>query len=190
VFSWINLDLDGVGRSSGDMSYANGLLYKLHCDRNVYRAGVDVFRYTYQFGAMPDPDDAHYPWYTYGEGKYTTIEARLGYERRLGSRKLQPFVGADIAFRYARNDGFYEGLGDIGPPYEFFGETRTTSQQFLVSPLVGLNYQLAEHFSISVEGSCSFGSGRTTEEVSGRAGKREGLGFANPVRTLSINYHF
>jgi hypothetical protein len=187
LFSWINVHFgDEV---SGEVSYANGLLYKLHLGQNVLRAGCDVFRYRYEEGSKPEMINGGYPWYHYAKGKYTITEARIGYERRLCTGRLQPFLGVEFAYRWVSREGTYEGVGDF-IPYRFSGVTNEKTQQYFLSPLFGLNYRPCERFSISIEARYSFGASRTKDEVSGYTGKWDDLTFADPLRTVSVNYHF
>lgn len=188
LLSWINVGFKGSKGDAGDLSYVNGVLYKLHCRQNVLRVGLDIFRYSFEEGERPS-GDAPYPWYHYAEGNYKTFDARLGYERRLAKRKLQPFVAIDVDLRYVKKEGTFEGFGDFGPPYSYSGAIRSHSEQLLIALLSGLNYRPAMRFSLSVEASCTVGFSKTTDEVTGLV-NRDHLVFGNPFRTISLNYHF
>lgn len=188
LFSWINLAPKTIDDHVGDVSYANGLLYKLHCRQNVLRLGADVFRFDYQDGQRP-ADNGPYPWYYYTKGHFTTFEFRFGYERRLNRRKLQLFIGTDLCFRYVEQEGIFEGFGDFGPPYSFSGRTCSHSEQFLIAPLFGLNYRPFERFSLSIETSYAVGYSTTTDEINGHM-DRNVMGFLNPLRAVCLSYHF
>lgn len=189
LFSWINLDLEQVIHRDGDMPVANGLLYKLHCGRNVFRAGADLFRYRYEEGARPDPEESIYPWYSYAEGRYQDFALRLGYERRLTKGRLQPFVGVDLSYRLLHKVGHYEGRGDF-PPYEYAGETDETWSGYHAGPLVGVAYAVGEHLSVSVEGCVQMGSQRMVASKNGFRSSDRSYLIADPIRTFAVSYLF
>ncbi|MBL7952624.1 MAG: hypothetical protein JNM62_12995 [Flavobacteriales bacterium] len=188
LFSWLLLSPDDVIHRDGEKTVGNGVIYKFHCGRNVFRAGADLSRYRYEEGKRPSPDD-HYPWYSYEQGRFQDLALRVGYERRLSKGRVQPFVGIDLAYHRTRKLGTYEGRGDF-PPYEYAGTTDVTYRQHRISPIVGLTYRFAEHFSIAADASFSYVISRRIEPDDGlhRADRTEVI--IDPVRTFSVNYFF
>ncbi|MBP6642320.1 MAG: hypothetical protein KBA60_05200 [Flavobacteriales bacterium] len=186
--SWINADVGIKGPKGGNWSYGNGLLYKAHCDKGALRAGLDVFHTNYEVGSKVNATNEAVPEF-YKAGKVTTIEARLGVERTLCSSRLQPFIGVDMSYRNSRNSGEYRNYG--GPLAEpTSGDINTATRQFLLSPLFGMRFRASEKFSIAAEASYSVGISNTRDNVAATNGEPEFVHFANPLRTLSVNYHF
>ena len=196
--SWTRLSIDEM-RSGAVFSYASGVFYKLHCRKNVLRLSVDGFRSTYEQGARyPDPQRAYGG--SYRAGDRTTLESRIGYERRLGNKRLQPYLGIDGGYRVQVDEGVYEGWGDfIFDPV--FGTEQVSTHTLFLASFFGLNYRPVKHWSFTMEISASYGWDHIRIDRSERSflmpDEREyswnrterGLLF-HPIRTLAVSYHF
>jgi hypothetical protein len=200
LLSWINMDPEAAFEQDGDVRYANGLLYKLHCRHNVLRAGVDVFREDYTIGTPLGDGNAYPTMHVYRDGKTTDTRFRIGYERRFVLGRIQPFAGVDVGYRYFREVYDYESNGDFIYDPEW-GSGEITSEHLFIAPLIGLCYRPAEHWSFTMETAftCLFGS--TTYERTSRSyifpdehtftyRQKEGGMLIDPLRTVSVNYHF
>jgi len=186
--SWINADVGFKGPKGGSWSYGNGLLYKAHCDKGALRAGLDLFHTNYKVGSKVNASNEAVPEF-YKAGKVRTVEARLGVERTLCSSRLQPFVGVDMAYRNSRNIGEYSNYtGPLAVPTS--EAINTATRQFLLSPLFGMRFRATDRFSVAAEASYSVGVSNTRDNVKATNGQAEFVHFANPLRTLSVNYHF
>ncbi|MFZ1332065.1 MAG: hypothetical protein WAR83_07750 [Flavobacteriales bacterium] len=187
--SWINAEVGKKGPKGGDWSYGNGFLYKAHCNKGALRMGLDVFRSKYQVGNKLEGADVPVASDFYKSVNVTTVEARLGMERTLCSSRLQPFVGVDFSYRRIQKKGLYENYaGPLLVPTS--AEINSVTKQFLASPLFGIRFRATDRFSISGEASYALGIGRTRDNVKAEQGKSEFVHFADPLRTLSVNYHF
>ena len=186
--SWINAELGTKGPKGGDWSYGNGFMYKAHCNKGALRMGLDVFRSKDQEGTRLAGVDVPVASDFYKSVNMTAVEARLGLERSLCSSRLQPFVGMDFSYRRIQQKGIY--VNYAGPMIEpVSADINTVTKQVLASPLFGIRFHATTHFSISGEGSYAIGIGRTRDNVKAEQGKCEFVNFANPLRTLSVNYH-
>jgi hypothetical protein len=198
VFSWTNLSINGE-RPDAVFSYASGILYKLHCRKNVFRFAVDGVRSTYEQGARY----ADAPWAyggSYSTGDRTAVEARIGYERRLGKKKVQPYLGVDLGYRYQVDDGVYEGWGDfIYNPVS--GTEHVTTHTMFLASFIGLNYRPVKRWSFTLEVSCNYGWDRISSdrlELSYLFPDERGYTWNtsdrdlqfDPIRTLAVSYHF
>jgi hypothetical protein len=197
LFSWINVnfqDIHGLTPPGGVLRYGNGLLYKWHCHRNVLRAGVDVFRDHYTI------TEIFHTGYGHREGQSTDTRIRLGYERRFGDGRVQPFAGADVGLRYIRDRYDFESEGDfIYNPTS--GVATVTTQQLFIAPFIGLDYRFADHWSVAMELTANFFTGHTTDQrdehsyidpdgsSSSSTWSAKGSTL-DPVRSLCLAYHF
>ncbi len=195
LFSWINVnfqDIHGLTPPGGDVRYANGLLYKWHCHRNVLRAGVDVFRDHYAVTSIYQGG--------HRDGQSTDTRFRLGYERRFSDSRIQPFAGADVGFRYFHDSYDFAGQGDfIYNPTS--GTVTAKTQQIFIAPFVGLDYHFADHWSVAIEFTSNFFFGHRTEQRdehsytapngSSSSSTRSDTGSTlDPVRSFCLVYHF
>jgi|GEM_PF-6591587 len=200
LFSWINIDLQGQAGSRGDLRYASGLLYKWHCHRNVFRAGVDVLRNSYTIGTDLG-GAANYPeGQGYRDGQSTDTRIRLGYERRFGDGRLQPYAGMDVGFRYFQDRYYFEGMGGfVYNPTS--GTTTVRTQQVFIAPFVGLDYHFANRWSVAMELAVNYFSGQAihhSDEYSilhpdGESlsyGEHQNMTTLDPVRSFCLVYHF
>jgi hypothetical protein len=124
----------------------------------------------------------------------------LGYERRFGHGRVQPYAGADVGFRYYWNRYDYESEGDfIYNPAS--GTATITTQELFIAPFVGLDYRFADHWSIAMEVTAIFFIGHSTEQRDERSyidpdgstssSTSRGTGSSlDPVRSFCLVYHF
>ena len=200
VVSWLNASLETAFDGSGDIHYVNGLLYKLHCGRNAWRAGLDVFRESYVIGTSMGEGGDYASTHTYREGCSSDARVRLGYQRSFGTCDLKPFAGVDVGFRYVKEQYDFEFNGDFiyNPTW---GSGSITTEALFIAPLFGLNYRPTAHWSFTVEAAFSWSKGRSEKERTERSYmspeehtysySQEVKGaLVDPLRTVSLNYHF
>ena len=167
-----------------EQNFTNGLMFKHHLNDFSLRAGFDLVRheYTYQAGTPQSSS------YNLNDGKSRFGNFRLGIEKTLSNSKVQPYVAVDVLLSYGLNMGTSEGFGDFLPYYKQYYEFNTRVVGF--SPAVGLKYRPFKHFSISAEASLSV-THYSVHRVAGGYGDARGSDvLVNPLRLLSINYHF
>jgi hypothetical protein len=165
---------------SAQLGYPSGLLYKLHCKENALRIGLD-YNYRKYNVEITGP-----MYYSIDKGYSSKMAFRIGYERNFGLSKLQPFIGGDLVLSFDQRNGISGGYGDIVFWYTEKSYNRTIGK-IGASPLVGLKYFLNEQFSISLEMNVNISYYR--QDNNGY--RQEGLDVTfNPIRLLSINYHF
>lgn len=162
---------------SAQFSYPSGLLYKLHCGKDAFRAGFDYF------DRKIDTEDFSEMRYIRNTGNDLTKELRLGYERKFGKSKFQPIIGADLVLAFNRKKGIVSGYGDFSWWYTETSYDRST-KIIAVAPFIGVKYFLNRRLSVSTE--LNFAISYFYEDKY----HQEAQALFNPVRSLSINYHF
>lgn len=82
-------------------------------------------------------------------GKLTDISIKTGFEKVLSYATIQPYFGFDIGFRKNRFKGSSENAGTIpfSTPYDIIAEKNGG----LLSPLLGVNFNVINHLTIGVE---------------------------------------
>ena len=131
-----------------------------------------------------------FPWYSKTIGDIKSNEFKLGYERELSSKKLVPFLSADLCYNYSKAKGLSSAYGDF-VSYE--------DQKYLVerneySLCVGsgLKFSLAKNIVLMYEFGVQWGyyhSQNLKYNLSNTID--EGRFFRlNPVRTLGIIIKF
>lgn len=200
LFSWIHIDLNNRTNQSSDRLFMTGLLYKLHCGKNAWRVGVDLFSERYVRGIPLGPGGAYPDGHGYQEGGIKDARFRVGYQRSFGKGKVKPFVGMDIGFRYVTEKYDFEGQGDFiyNPSW---GTVRKTTEQPFLAPLIGLSYRPTKRWSCTVEVAFTFVKGRSRTESTQRSyltpdehtysysQDAQGL-ILDPLRTVAVSYHF
>lgn len=200
MVSWINVDVENAFHGDGDIRYVNGLLYKLHCGRNAWRAGVDVFRDSYVIGTSMGEGGDYPSNHGYREGCSSDARVRLGYQRSFGTCDLKPFAGVDVGFRYVKGHYDFEGNGDFiyNPTW---GSGSNTTELLFIAPLFGMNYRPTVHWSFAVEAAFTWSKGRSEDERTERSHmlpdehtysySKEVKGMlVDPLRTVAVSYHF
>jgi hypothetical protein len=159
----------------------NGVMFKYHLDRYTVRAGFDYSEHNYSYR-----DSTYFFYQTKGKsfGKYF----RLGVEKTLSKTKLQIYLSSDLIFAFEQFNGI-SGTGDFGwagynNPYRF----KVISYGF--SPAFGLRYRPLKHFSISAETSLIIGGYYRYSQEGTYKNLSAKMLIINPLRLLSINYHF
>jgi len=125
-------------------SIMNGLMFKRHYGRHAFRAGLDLFRDSYDENYGPPPDFA---------SSCNTFRAdlRFGYQRSIAQGKIRPYVAADFGLSYGRTTGEGKSYnGTFGPgTYEY----QIDRNRFGFGFVVGVDYRPFNRFSISAESS-------------------------------------
>lgn len=181
LFSVLNLT-----RSSKEyfvqINYVNGLLFKRAWNKNAIRVGFD---YNYRTSNWESGGTYQY---VKGHDQQFVGKLRLGYERRFTLRKVQPFAFSDVSLSYGQTKGTSGGWGDWTPIYsESSFDIRTT--EILLDHGIGLKYRPISRLSVSLEINFSFGYEHSRYTDNRDTGQQFNFYF-NPLRLLSINYHF
>lgn len=160
-----------------------GVQYKYHLDKFSLRAAYDYFEDSYRF----ETGDAA-NW-NHNYGFKSLHEFRLGAEKTLISSPFQVFVAADIVFSNGQYKGISEGYGDwIWWGYK--DHYRFSTRLFGVSPAVGVKYRISRRLSCTAEASVSLLWGRSVKDYGPFGNSSEQSLLTNPLRLLSVNYHF
>ena len=198
LFSWIKTN--NAGHYGSDQFFLNGLQYKLHCGKNAWRVGVDLFPKRYVFGASLGPGGDYPTPHSYQAGSVRDARFRVGFQRSFGKGKVKPFAGMDVGFRYITEEYDFEGAADFvyNPSW---GTIRKTTEQPFVAPLVGINYRPTEHWSVTVEATFYAISSRSKTERTERSyiypeerthsySQNENRLLLDPLRMVAVSYHF
>lgn len=165
-------------------NYANGIMYKHHFDKFSLRAGFDYFENTYSYEAQDSTN------YNLNNGKSFGKSFRAGLEKTLFFGKLQAFAAIDLIYTNGRYSGNTKGHGDKIAPYDLGYGFNYNSFGF--SPAIGIKYRPFRRFSISAETSLSALYYKTSNSVANPAYPSESSieVLFNPLRLLSVNFHF
>ena len=85
----------------------SGLFVKRHFNKNVIR-----FSYDYAHKIVNEKWASN-PWYSKTTGDVKSNEFKLGYEREFSSKKLVPFLSADLCYNYSKAKGVSSVYGDF-----------------------------------------------------------------------------
>ena len=162
-------------------NYANGFMYKYHADKWSLRAGFDYLEHSYQYQASSSKG------FDNNKGKFFSKDFRLGAENTVSSTAVQIFVGADLVYSTARYSGISIGQWDSAAPYHIaYG---INVQSFGAAPALGIKYRPAKHISITAETGISVLRYKSSETPGFPSESNVAVLF-NPLRVLSLNYHF
>ena len=118
-------------------------------------------------------------------GFINSFEATLGIEKKFGSKKLKPYVAADVFFLKNKGMVDYYSNGCFGMDE---GKWDINSKTYGIRALGGLSYQLNSLLSCHIEVSLSYAKNRPTLGNSILySSNKFGI---NPVQNLGIMYTF
>lgn len=177
----LEIDVDYLGDGMQDAYYFNGLQYKRQLS-NHYKLRVSGQYFTImEKGSMDfssSPDGGVYSW------NYTTsvYEARGGLERIfMSSKKINPFVFADIAYRQSNNKGSSWGSSWMG---QTTNDINRTAHYVGAMFGIGVRYSPITPLYIGFESSiCAYG------ELSKGYGDGSVTMFS-PIKTLVFGVRF
>lgn len=157
----------------------NGLVLKYHLNLYTVRAGFDYSENSYNYHNV-----GRFP--TELEGKSFGKHFRLGLEKSLSRKKLQPYFALDLVLSSEQfsGSGAYDEIIYQSRDYKY----KVNAYGF--SPAFGLRYRPVKHFSISAETAMSWIWCRMDSQVAGYKDRSSREHLLNPLRALSLNYHF
>jgi len=134
--------------------------FKIVHNKNVFRSGV-IYNLT-------SPA-------TLKENSYFLINA--GYERRFFKKKIQIILGVDLGYYY-RHESNRPNFEDL------------KSYNYGIGPVVGLQYQFIERFSLQTEFGFIWGNGKRVSNIYGVYDKGFDQSIAHRSFSLTISYTF
>jgi hypothetical protein len=159
----------------------NGISYKRHINQHIIRAS---------FNYRNLHDQPQKPSYIYHQGNYDESTLKIGYEKNLNSRKLTPYLAADLSMIYVLFKGFRKG---DSPGYSEYNINGIGGG---ISPAFGLKYKLTNHLSLNAE-SCldlvyfRFNHKESTERFPNATFSTYKFDTRfNPLQKLSLNVKF
>lgn len=160
----------------------NGAMFKYHFNKFSLRGGYDFLANSYKYSTGDTLENNK------NNGKSKRHDLRLGVEKSAVYGKLRIFAIADILYSMADYSGITEGSGNQIPAYSKPYNFKTGA--FGLSPGFGISYRPLKHFSVSLESSIAivFYRSRSSDGVYPNESSSSDL--FNPLRTLSLNYHF
>ncbi len=168
---------------------SSGIYYKRYCGKNALRLSFDYYQKAVG-QSLEIPYNGGWTYYDYYSGTKKDYQIKVGYERLFGSKRLLPFVFADLFFNYGKYTGyrFYNGESVF---------VNTTNGNFYLENLQygaalggGLKYHLNKHIVISYEFSAT-ASYWTVQDISQGYNKYGDIAFRiNPIRQLGLAISF
>ena len=185
-------DITGIYYMYGLLSknFINGVMYKHSHKKNALRIGLDYYYNSFNI-VYPPPGVIIY------DGGQTTFlgqnnigALRIGYERMLTMTKLQPYLATDLTLTYGQIKGttIYEGW-----PGNYKHANDERIKEIGISHAIGLRYHLNGKFSIALEADIGWAyyNHKDLKNPYYYSNQRSGFRtYINPLRFLSLNYHF
>lgn len=170
---------------SYDQNFFSGIFVKRHFSKNCVRTNFDLYRKAINSYTESDNGEK----FSQHNGNISTIAFRLGYERELGTKKLVPFLSADLIFMTTTYKGFISGTK------EFRGSISTVKSEYLniVNEYAfglgsGLKWKLRNNIQLSYEFNWQVGYSRLKESQGPDVSGFRGTVFRiNPVRQLGLS---
>lgn len=151
LLGWVYFDYDPVypRPSNPRSSIVNGIIYRRRIGNNAIRAGLEVFRDQFEASRGVYGISGYYS----ASGSSVRKELRLGYERKITCKRVNPYVAIDLVARLERVQLEGEGIGDVAWGWEiqkYAYDVRTLRLGPSVS--IGLSWRFSGRFSFSAEG--------------------------------------
>lgn len=167
-----------------DQNYFSGIFVKRHFNKNCIRAGYDLYRKT--INENINNSDRFYQ----NNGNIMTSAFRLGYEREFSTKRIIPFLSADLVYMYSLTKGFVSGTSGWMKAY-YSGEYLIRKVEYAISMGSGLKWKLTKSLQLSYEFSYQVGYSRFKERQGFYQFERSGTVFRiNPVRQLGLSILF
>jgi len=169
------------GANDLEVSYkfATGAMYKHHWNKNTLRVSLDYYYANEKY------DKENRPFFL--EESFLKLVNRTGYQYTFGNWRVKPYVAIDASFGFIRTSQKYEDGYLKFPP--IIVEDVLFTYELGLSPVVGVQIQITPRLYATIEASAE-----VITYLQVQKGKLEGGGGANvlynPVRLLSVNYHF
>ncbi len=176
---------DDLNKYVFDQNYFSGIYFKKHFRKNCLRASFDLYRKTINDYLKSSSN----PFFFQNNGQKVSGNFRLGYEREFSTKKLVPYVSADLVYVYSESKGYTSAYGDFSSHYHL--EYRIKQYEFAVSMGTGLKLKLSKNLQLSYELSGQIGrvnSKTVTTDNEIRYGATV-LRF-NPVRQFGLSILF
>lgn len=162
----------------------SGIFVKRHFNKDVIRLSYD---YAHN---IVNEKWASYPWYSKTTGDIKSNEFKFGYEREFSSKRLVPFLSADLCYNYSKAKGLSSVYGDF-VSYED-QEYLIERNEYSLCIGSGLKLNLAKNISLVYEFGVQSGYYRSQNLKNNPSHTfEEGKFFKlNPVRTLGVSIRF
>lgn len=177
-FNLFSLTKD-INTNGYDQNYFSGIFVKRHFNRNSIRASFDLYR-----KAINEYYKSTYNDYFYqNNGNIIAGSFRLGYAREFGSKKLKPFLSADLGYTYTEYEGFQSGYND------WYTHSNTQylikRNEYTISLGSGLKWKLTNNLQFNYEL-----SGQISRYYSKERSYSTNFLIFNPVRQLGLSILF
>ena len=160
----------------------------MHKDNYSFRCGFDYYAYRYHEYF----EFENYSGYYIGKAK--TNELRVGIEKSINQGHFGFYYCVDLVYGYGSYLGIVEGYhsAQFGLPEGFFKDRADIHYHMIgLSPVLGLKYQPFKLISISVETGMNLMYGISpNNNIGGSQFWGYFMAYSNPIRSLSLNYHF
>lgn len=164
-----------------DQNFFPGLFVKKHFNKNILRMSFD-----YNKRVINDRVNTSHHAYK-NDGEIQQGELRLGYERELGSKKMVPFLCADLGYSYSEAKGFASVFSDITRynDQEYFVKTN----RYFINAGIGLKYKMSNKLTLTYEGGFVYGTYHSKDYKNNPYNPQYTRRFNmfNPVRTLGLS---
>lgn len=123
--------------------YFNSLFFKINDNQITFRFQGNYYNNKLSFSNQCKDCEI-------SEGTFKDFGVKLGFERMLSYTVIQPYYGFDLGFRKNRFKGSSQSPGPVifTTPYDGIAE----KNGLVFSPVLGLNFNLANHFTLGLEG--------------------------------------
>ncbi len=188
MFSLTDLHKADPYYSNKNYDYAvnafSGIYVKRHFNKNVLR-----FSYDYNHKVINEKHEA-YPWYSKASGDLKANEFRLGYEREFTSKKLVPFVSADLCYNYSKAKGISSAYGDFVSYQD--QEHLIERNEYSVCLGSGLKFNVTKNITLIYEANVQSGyyHSQNLKNNPYRSYDEGRLFRFNPVRQLGVSIKF
>ena len=166
--------------------YFSGIYFKKHFRKNCLRASFDLYRKT-----INEERDYYHGYFTQNYGQTLSGNFRFGYEREFSTKRLIPYLGADLVYIYSESKGYLNDWNDR-TSYGYNNRKYLIKEnEYAVSMGAGVKLKLSKNFQVSYELSGQFGRVNSTTFTPDHESTYGGnvLRF-NPVRQLGLGILF
>ncbi|WP_017258618.1 hypothetical protein [Pedobacter arcticus] len=124
----------------------NGLMLKINDNQISYRFSAQTFKKT-DYTFINECSNCEIV-----EGKYNSLDLKIGFERSISYSRLQPFYGLDLGFKKAT----FDGISTDKTSSTFRYNVNIEKNAITVNPFIGLKFNIIRALTLSAEAGFDF----------------------------------
>ncbi len=163
-------------------NFIPGIVIKKYFNKNALSLSIN-----YGYRNINILDSGHYHFYK-DNGKVNSIDLKLGYERVLIQKRIEPYVFGDLNFYYSKSNGTFTSYGCFTQIYDKKYEDKNREYSFHLG--TGLRFHISKKIVFFYEFSYQIGIAYSNDPIESEYNLKNHRRFKgiNPIQSCGFNY--